>query len=205
MLFIISINALNRYAGFGFTGGLPGSKINNNALNPIFPNGRIKDSHIWPEIATSFEQLDPGYIANKVNNNDSMISRENFLTVPVPDPIREKILAKSDSNESLPFDYTQGFIPAPNDTGMTYSSENLAKSQRAPVFKQGYTEPKQAQALVMDPFDPTNNVIVDLPPGSDYYPANNPYVIVKSDGPIKLRKRAQRNNRSREDSDSSSD
>lgn len=200
MLFILAVNALNNYPGFGFTGGLPGSKINNNALNPILPNGNIKEEFILPTVYTSFEQLDPGYIANKVGNDDSMISRENFLVTPTPDPIREKMLAKSDNNESMPFDYTQGFIPAPNDTGMTYSSENLAKSQRAPIFKQGYSEPDQAQALIMDPLNPNNNVIVDLPPGSDYYPANNPYVIVKTDGPIRLRKDKER---SRHDLESS--
>lgn len=201
MLFILAINASSHYPTFGFTGGLPGSKINNAVINPLLNNVRNGYNNVLPPVNTSFEQLDPGFIANKVFHNDNMISRENFLITPTPDPIREKILAKSDHNESMTFDFTQGFIPALNDSGLMYSSDFLAKSHLAPMYKQSYSQPKEAQALVMDPSDPTNNIIVDLPPGSDYYPANNPYVIVKTSGPIKLKKQ-NITNENREDSDS---
>lgn len=181
------------YPGFGFTGGTGKSKIAENLVNPFLPNGDVKDSVLQPKFDYNYDELDPNYVARPGNSdgivNDNMISRGNFLTRPVPDSVKEKILQKSDDRDSMPFDFTQGFLPGPNDHMGTQSAENLMAMSEALGIKDSFSQPKQPQALIMDPKNPKNNLIIDVPPGSDYYPWNNPYIIVQSGGPIKTKKK----------------
>lgn len=181
----------NVYPGFGFTGGIDGSKINRNSDNPFLPNGNLKNEAALPPTDLSFEELDPNYLANQndraLDSPDNMISRGNFLSTPVPDNVREKIMEKADNNDSLPFDYTKGFVNNPNDRGMTQSSNNLISVANDVGVAHESNKPKQPQALIVDPEDPRNNAIVDVPPDGNYYPFGNPYIVVESDEPIKMK------------------
>ncbi|KAM0675617.1 hypothetical protein GVAV_000985 [Gurleya vavrai] len=190
---ILTVFCIDSYVGFGFTGGSGKSKIKKNEDSKFLPNGELKNSALLTKINKGFEELDPNYIARAGAfdqlSNDSMISRASFLTRPVPDAVKEKILKKNDERDAVPFDYTQGFVPGPNDHEMTQSSENLIATAKKLGLSFSNDKKPKAQALVMDPDDPTKNMIIDMPAGSNYYPWNNPYVIVSSDGPIKMKEK----------------
>ncbi|KAM0688127.1 hypothetical protein COBT_000617 [Conglomerata obtusa] len=191
ILYLLLTHCVDTYVGFGFTGGINKSKINNLKKSIFLPNGELKNSALMKRVDVGFEELDPNYIARsrgvECATGDNMISRASFLTRPIPDSIKEKILRKNDERDALPFDYTQGFVSGPNDHGMTLSSENLIFNAGRFNLSRSFSTEKQPQALVMDPKNPRTNFIVDVPAGNNYYPWNNPYIIVSSDGPIKTK------------------
>ncbi|KAM0677894.1 hypothetical protein BDAP_001573 [Binucleata daphniae] len=193
VIYYTGCNCLDSYPGFGFTGGTGKSKIADADVNPFLPNGDVKDNVLQPRLNLNYDELDPNYVARKditdAFKNDNMISRGNFLTRPVPDSVKEKILEKSDDRDAMPFDFTQGFVSGPNDYMGTQSAENLMAMSEALGLKESFSKPKQPQALIMDVANPKNNAIVDMPAGSNYYPWNNPYLIVQSDSPIKTKKK----------------
>jgi hypothetical protein len=184
------------YPGFGFTGGADGSKINKARANPFLPNGRLKEDSLIPYARESFEELDPNYIANRGSNTnpDNLISRSNLHTKPTPDSVHERLLEKNDHTDASPFDFTKGFVSGLNDHGLTESGDNLNAASELLGTSQEFDPPKIGQALIMDPNDPTANAIVDLPRKNNYYPWNNPYNVVESEEPIKLKKKSTLSN-----------
>ncbi|EJW04940.1 hypothetical protein EDEG_00933 [Edhazardia aedis USNM 41457] len=185
------IKAQKPYQGFGFTGGVDGSKIAKQSKSPTYANGEIKKESLLKPINTSFEELDASFIAkkNEPRGKDNLISRLNLVEKPVPDNIHERMLAKTDHTGAIPYDFTKGFVSEPHDSGMTQSSLNILDTIETQKISTELTAPKQSQALVINPANPRLNNIIDLPKSTSYYPWNNPYMSVTSEVPIKLRKR----------------
>lgn len=184
----LPIAVYGSFPGLGFAGG----ESIKGALNAGLVNQALASKRKLPA-ALPYDPnaiaLDPLYQIKR-QGRDNLISRSNLLTTPVPDATKEKILSRSDNYETVPYDTTRGFINPPREYEKEPVFDPIIRPAKHKIAEPIIHKPKLGgQALVLDPFDPTRNTIVDLPLDPRFYPANNPYIMVSPDQPFKLKKK----------------
>lgn len=161
---------------YGYTGGQKASNLQDRLRSHIPLPEIARQDEVQMLNTLMAEEIDPNYL-RKSRDGDNMISRGSFLTTPVPEKIREKMMDKSDNYEMIPFDTTQGFIETPDDLSVTLAHPFVNDSIR----QAGFTKPEQLDGYILEPSNPLLDCIEKIPEKfANYYPANNPYIVSKA-------------------------